>query len=195
MKLLILSFKNRDNYTLINSREIIQITLLIMYFLFSRLIGILNVNQIWLTTWLSVYVLKSDHKTDPSEEKICFVGWLVGLYYDMSRLYPRNRFGLGLSKFNPLLTNGSNSLIRGPQGFTMSSLWQNTNIFVCFICLMLDLDIRPLYFLGMIMLISLVCTLPQIRLRKGRVIFPGKGPMKHHYVLFMGKSWYFGSLP
>ena len=25
-----------------------------------------DVNQIWLTTWLFVYVLESDHKTDPS---------------------------------------------------------------------------------------------------------------------------------
>ena len=46
----------------------------------KKKIGILSVNKIWLTTWLG-YVLKSDHKTDPSEKKkICFVGWLVGLY-------------------------------------------------------------------------------------------------------------------
>ena len=34
----------------------------------------MSVNQIWLRTWLFVYVLKSDHKTDPSEKKNLFCG-------------------------------------------------------------------------------------------------------------------------
>ena len=34
--------------------------------------------------------------------------------------------------------------------------------------------------------------LTQIRMEKGTVTFSGKGPMRHHYVLLMLKSWYFG---
>ena len=33
-------------------------------------------------SWLFVFVPASDHKTDPSEKKICFVDWLVGLRKD-----------------------------------------------------------------------------------------------------------------
>ena len=87
---------SKTGIILINSREIIQITKLIMYclkFLYknhglfhwfhhklikslvlnqlsSQIIGILSINQIWLTTWLFIFVLESDLKTDPSEKHL-----------------------------------------------------------------------------------------------------------------------------
>ena len=48
-----------------------------LYF-WCQILAKFNVNQIWLTTWLFVYVPASNYKTHPSE-KNCFVGWLVGL--------------------------------------------------------------------------------------------------------------------
>ena len=47
-------------------------------YLWCQILAKFDVNQIWLTTWLFVYVPASDHKTDPSGKKICFVGWPVG---------------------------------------------------------------------------------------------------------------------
>ena len=39
-------------------------------YLWCQILAIFDVNQIWLTTWLFVYVPESDHKTDPSEKNL-----------------------------------------------------------------------------------------------------------------------------
>ena len=51
----------------------------VILYLWCQILTKFDVNQIWLTTWLFVYVLASDHKTDISTKNNCFVGWLVGL--------------------------------------------------------------------------------------------------------------------
>ena len=51
-------------------------------YLWCQILAKFDVNQVWMTTRLFVYVPASDHKTDPSEKKkkkIYFVCWLVGL--------------------------------------------------------------------------------------------------------------------
>ena len=53
---------------------------LVFNHLLSQIIGILSVNQIWLTTWLCGYLLESDHKTDSSGKKS--VLWTDLLDYD-----------------------------------------------------------------------------------------------------------------
>ena len=61
-------------------------------YLWSQILRKSDVNQIWLTTWLFVYVPESGHKTDASEKKVCFVGWHVelGMAVSFSHLYPNS---------------------------------------------------------------------------------------------------------
>ena len=52
----------------------------VILYLWCQILAKFDVKN-WLTTWLFVYVPESDHKTDPSGKKICFVGWHVGLSF------------------------------------------------------------------------------------------------------------------
>ena len=70
----------------------------------------------------------------------------------------------------------------------MSSVWQNLKVFMgCLFSISISGDSAS-YFIAMIMLISLECTLAQKRMGFGRVTCPSKGPMSGQFVFLIAKS-------
>ena len=65
----------------------------------------------------------------------------------------------------------------------MSSLWQNSDVFIFFFYFQFTS-----YIIEMIMLINLECTLAQTRMWFGKVTLPSKGFMRGQYVFVMAKS-------
>ena len=68
----------------------------------------------------------------------------------------------------------------------MSSLWQSSKVFICFIFSVIISGDSVSYLLEIVVLISLESTLTQTRFGVRRL--PSKGPMRCQYICFMAKS-------
>ena len=112
--------------------------------------------------------------------RVPFVNCRQFMYLVISLLVLRAGYGIWLYQFLIIAYLFTlHSLVRGPWGVNMSSIWQN--IVTCmdvlyFHCCIFSTD-SATYFLTMRMLISSVGTLTQARMGVGRVTFLSKGPM------------------
>ena len=70
----------------------------------------------------------------------------------------------------------------------MSSVWQNPEVFMGFLFSISVSRDSASYFIAMIMLINLECTLAQTRMEFGRVTCPSKGSMGGQFVFLTAKS-------